>query len=79
MCISFQKCAKTAVIKTDGLKIGEHEISVAISNPPERKAKMDPLLMERTPSLGAGKRESDLYVFKKSILNENFSFIAKVF
>jgi len=54
-----EKCAKTAVIKTDGLKIGEHEISVAISNPPERKAKMDPLLMERTPSLGAGKRESD--------------------
>jgi hypothetical protein len=46
-------------MKTDGIKIGEHEISVAISNPPVRRA---PFTQREEssfiPSLGGGKKES---------------------
>lgn len=32
-----EQSAKNALLKTDGMLIGEHQISVAISNPPKRK------------------------------------------
>ncbi|XP_005099708.1 squamous cell carcinoma antigen recognized by T-cells 3 [Aplysia californica] len=57
-----ESCATQAVLKADGLQVGEHTISVAISNPPERKTplstRMDPFTA-RTPSLGGGKKETD--------------------
>jgi hypothetical protein len=47
-------------VKTDGLKIGEHEIEVAISNPPQRGT---PLSTREeasfTPTLGGGKKETE--------------------
>jgi len=46
-------------MKTDGVKVGEHEISVAISNPPARKApagQRDETSF--TPTLGSGKKET---------------------
>ncbi|ESO95367.1 hypothetical protein LOTGIDRAFT_188648 [Lottia gigantea] len=50
--------AKQAVLKTDGLQIGDHHIEVAISNPPARK---QPVIKrdEFIPSLGGGKKESE--------------------
>ena len=55
----FQHCAAQAIMKTDGLQMGEHEISVALSNPPPRK---DPSWKREepsfTPSLGGGKKET---------------------
>ncbi|XP_046344381.2 squamous cell carcinoma antigen recognized by T-cells 3-like isoform X2 [Haliotis rufescens] len=53
--------ATQAVMKTDGLLVGEHTLSVAISNPPPRKqpeARRGEEF-ERTPSLGSGKKETD--------------------
>lgn len=48
------------MLKTDGLMIGEHAISVAISNPPQRKM---PLKDEEfVPSLGGGKKETETLV-----------------
>ncbi|XP_041347974.1 squamous cell carcinoma antigen recognized by T-cells 3-like isoform X2 [Gigantopelta aegis] len=52
--------AAHAVLKTDGIMIGEHQISVAISNPPARK--MPETIKgegDRVPSLGGGKKESE--------------------
>ncbi|KAK2180910.1 hypothetical protein NP493_420g02015 [Ridgeia piscesae] len=46
--------ASHAVLKTDGLVIGEHTIEVAISNPPVRKQPATAF----TPSLGGGKKET---------------------
>ena len=46
------------MLKTDGLQIGDHMISVAISNPPQRKQP----LSQQTPSLGGGKKETEMYV-----------------
>lgn len=57
----FQQSAAQAVLKTDGLMIGEHAISVAISNPPERK--MQKKDEEFIPSLGGGKKETEMLVF----------------
>ena len=57
--ISFQQSATHAILKTDGIQIGEHTISVAISNPPGRKtplAKRDESSF--VPSLGGGKKET---------------------
>ncbi|XP_022340245.2 spliceosome associated factor 3, U4/U6 recycling protein-like isoform X1 [Crassostrea virginica] len=52
--------AAKAVVKTDGLRIGDHEIEVAISNPPQRGT---PLNVRDetsfTPSLGGGKKETE--------------------
>ncbi|XP_048775052.2 squamous cell carcinoma antigen recognized by T-cells 3-like [Ostrea edulis] len=52
--------AQKAVVKTDGLKIGEHEIEVAISNPPQRGT---PLSTREdtsfTLALGGGKKETE--------------------
>ncbi|XP_067679944.1 squamous cell carcinoma antigen recognized by T-cells 3-like [Haliotis asinina] len=51
--------AAQAVMKTDGLQVGEHTITVAISNPPPRKqpeARREGL----TPSLGSGKKGTEL-------------------
>ena len=53
-----QDAAAQAVLKTDGLQIGDHMISVAISNPPQRKQP----LSQQTPSLGGGKKETEMYV-----------------
>ena len=51
-------------MKTDQIKVGENVITVAISNPPGRKA---PLAQREsttfTPTLGSGKRETLQYVF----------------
>ena len=56
---SFQQSASHAILKTDGIQIGEHTISVAISNPPGRKT---PLAKREessfVPSLGGGKKET---------------------
>lgn len=52
------------MLKTDGLQIGDHKISVAISNPPQRK---QPLSMsQQFPSLGGGKKETEAYVVADS-------------
>ncbi|CAC5388461.1 SART3 [Mytilus coruscus] len=48
--------ATQAVMKTDGLAIGEHTISVAISCPPDRRPQKDQFI----PSLGSGKKETDI-------------------
>lgn len=54
----FQEAAGQAVLKADGLKIEDHIISVAISNPPARKqAQGQDILI---PSLGSGKKETEL-------------------
>ncbi|XP_053375966.1 squamous cell carcinoma antigen recognized by T-cells 3-like isoform X2 [Mercenaria mercenaria] len=51
--------AAQAVVKTDGIKIGEHEISVAISNPPARKTPVSQREESSfIPSLGGGKKET---------------------
>ncbi len=36
-----EQSASKALIQTDGMLIGEHQISVAISNPPKRNERMD--------------------------------------
>ncbi|XP_064621064.1 squamous cell carcinoma antigen recognized by T-cells 3-like [Lineus longissimus] len=51
--------ASAAVMKTDGLLVGEHEISVAISQPPPRRAPQGQKVeTSYTPTLGGGKRET---------------------
>lgn len=48
-------------MKTDGLKIGDHEIEVAISNPPQRGTPVN--VREETsytPTLGSGKKETEM-------------------
>ncbi|KAJ8312590.1 hypothetical protein KUTeg_009963 [Tegillarca granosa] len=53
--------ASTAIVKTDGLMIGEHTISVAISNPPGRKMPLSQ--RDETsfvPTLGSGKKETEI-------------------
>lgn len=60
---NFQQCAAQALLKTDGLQVGNHTISVAISNPPSRKTPL--AKREETsfvPSLGGGKKETSRYV-----------------
>ena len=55
-----QQDATKALLKTDGLLIGENEISVAISNPPTRKAPMgDRDETSFIPTLGGGKKETE--------------------
>ena len=55
--ISFQQSATHAILKTDGIQIGEHTISVAISNPPGRKTPQVSEMNHRLyPLLVAGKR-----------------------
>ncbi|XP_033747614.1 squamous cell carcinoma antigen recognized by T-cells 3-like isoform X2 [Pecten maximus] len=53
--------AVQAVVKTDGMLIGDHTISVSISNPPSRKTPLsereDPVY---TPTLGSGKKETEM-------------------
>ena len=47
-------------MKMDGLAVGEHNISVAISNPPARKAPAGQRFSASTftPSLGGGKKDT---------------------
>lgn len=55
--------AAKAVLQTDGLKIGDHTISVSISNPPNRKAPINQRFQDNfslTPTLGSGKKETEL-------------------
>ncbi|XP_061162766.1 squamous cell carcinoma antigen recognized by T-cells 3-like [Saccostrea echinata] len=53
--------AAKAVVKTDGLKIGEHEIEVAISNPPQRGTPLSSRdETSFTPTLGGGKKETEV-------------------
>ncbi|XP_064613155.1 squamous cell carcinoma antigen recognized by T-cells 3-like [Liolophura sinensis] len=52
--------AAQAVLKTDGLQIGDHTISVAISNPPDRRAPLKTRAETFVPSLGGGKKESEI-------------------
>ncbi|CAL1544489.1 unnamed protein product [Lymnaea stagnalis] len=57
-----EQSAGQAVLKTDGLVIGEHTVSVAISNPPERKTPLSTRMaapVGRVPNLGSGKKETD--------------------
>ncbi len=55
-----QQSAAQAVLKMDGLEVGERSISVALSNPPQRK----PPAAQRfstatfTPALGGGKKDT---------------------
>ena len=60
MLCGGQASASQAVMKADGLQIGEHTISVSISNPPGRRpqAGQPAGQEERRPSLGAGKKET---------------------
>lgn len=58
-----QTSAAQAVLKTDGLKVEDHVISVAISNPPERKTPLATRLETpglRVANLGSGKKETEL-------------------
>ncbi|KAH3887201.1 squamous cell carcinoma antigen recognized by T-cells 3-like [Dreissena polymorpha] len=51
--------ASQALLKTDGLMVGEHEISVAISNPPSRGTPMGQREDNGyVPTLGGGKKET---------------------
>ena len=54
-----QSDAAQAVLKTDGLQIGDKTMSVAISNPPERKAPIGQRteVPEYTRALGGGKKD----------------------
>ncbi|KAK3748519.1 hypothetical protein RRG08_008680 [Elysia crispata] len=55
--------ASQAVMKTNGLQIGEHIISVDISNPPERRTPLSTRLDgpgARLANLGSGKRDTDI-------------------
>ncbi|KAL4224155.1 Squamous cell carcinoma antigen recognized by T-cells 3 [Mactra antiquata] len=52
------QCAAQAVMKTDRLMIGDHEISVAISNPPARKPQTSRDETLFVPTLGGGKKET---------------------
>lgn len=56
-----EESASKAVLKTDGLKIENQQIFVAISNPPQRKAQAKEVKEEVkfTPTLGGGKKEAD--------------------
>jgi hypothetical protein len=50
--------AAQAVLKTDGLQIGDNKILVAISNPPQRKQPFgQPAAV--VPSLGSGKKDTE--------------------
>ena len=57
-----QQTAAQAVLKTDGLKVGDREISVAISNPPARgtpvSQRSEPQKSSFQPSLGGGKKDT---------------------
>ena len=59
--LNAQDDAAKAVMKADGLQIGEHQISVAISNPPKRRPPEAKGTFEvsstHTPSLGSGKKD----------------------
>ena len=71
MCVCLQEDATKAVMKADGLQMGEHQISVAISNPPKRRTPLEQrssLAAEKTtttttttftPTLGSGKKSDD--------------------
>ena len=50
----MQEEAKLAVLKTDELEVGDHKISVAISNPPQRRQPLN----QQVVSLGRGKTET---------------------
>ncbi|XP_076434791.1 spliceosome associated factor 3, U4/U6 recycling protein-like [Babylonia areolata] len=54
-----EEMATHAILKTDGLQIGDHVISVAISNPPQRK--QPAALAPPVPSLGGGKKDTEFH------------------
>jgi len=54
-----QTSAAQAVLKMDGHLMGEHTMSVAISNPPARNAPQQAAESSKfVPSLGGGKKET---------------------
>jgi RNA recognition motif-containing protein len=58
-----EQSASKALVQTDGMMIGEHQISVSISNPPKRKqpadqSKQETSTMVASTSLGAGSLSS---------------------
>ncbi|KAK7506101.1 hypothetical protein BaRGS_00002823 [Batillaria attramentaria] len=53
------EAAAQAVLKLDGLKIGDHTMSVAISNPPPRKLPFGQMVAH-VPTLGSGKKETNI-------------------
>ncbi|XP_025090591.1 squamous cell carcinoma antigen recognized by T-cells 3-like isoform X2 [Pomacea canaliculata] len=53
-----EETAAQAVLKTDGQKIEDHIISVAISNPPPRKAPQGQT--SQVPTLGSGKKDTEM-------------------
>ena len=61
--VLFQSDAAHAVMKTDGLQLGEYVINVAISCPPERKTPLNQRdSTSFTPTLGSGKKETLTWV-----------------
>lgn len=50
--------AAQAILKLDGTSIGDKQISVAISNPPERKTETSLLNTKAVASLGGGPKET---------------------
>ena len=59
ICVLLQTSAAQAILKIDGLKMGESTVSVAISNPPARNAPMSERENSFLPSLGGGKTETE--------------------
>jgi len=58
--LSSKASAAQAILKVDGLKLGESTISVAISNPPARNTPMsDRDQSSFVPSLGGGKTDTE--------------------
>ena len=51
-----EKSAKNALMQTDGMLVGEHQIAVAISNPPKKKGDLDApsTSQQAQSSLGGG-------------------------
>lgn len=67
----FKSSAAQAVLKVDGHQMGDHTISVAISNPPSRNAPVsdrEASSSSYVPSLGGGKKDTDLLVIGLSLI-----------
>ena len=60
MLLLLKTSAAQAILKVDGLQIGECTVSVAISNPPARNTPLsDREQSSFVPSLGGGKTDTE--------------------
>jgi RNA recognition motif-containing protein len=85
--VEFQEegCAAKAILQTDNMLIGDHQISVAISNPPKKNARnsediQDPTSNPITSSLGSGNVKAGYVkcfdqVKNLQIIKKNLTFI----